>query len=134
MTDKYCYKDWVVEKKQVDADGNVKKKKMLKACTANTPGARHRVDKNSNYSYSITPRFVLVWVGLLILQGAHFGSDKRSTKKMWRSAPEGLDLPYMRNTMSLMAYEFMRAYIHFCDNDKRKPEGQGGYDALFKGR
>jgi hypothetical protein len=31
MTDKYCYKDWVVEKEQVDADGNgnVKKKKRI---------------------------------------------------------------------------------------------------------
>jgi hypothetical protein len=36
MTDKYCYLDWVVEKEQLDSDGNVKKKKVLKQCTADT--------------------------------------------------------------------------------------------------
>jgi hypothetical protein len=132
MTDKYCYKDWVVEKEQVDSDGNVKKKKMLKPCTADTPGARHRVDCESRYSYKITPGFILAWFGLLILQGAHFGSDKRSAKKMWRSPPEGFSLPYVRNSMTSTAYEFMRAYVHFCDNDKRKPKGHRSYDAFFK--
>jgi hypothetical protein len=34
--------------------------------------------------------------------------------------------------MTSKAYEFMRAYIHFVDNDKRKPKGARGYDVLFK--
>jgi hypothetical protein len=34
--------------------------------------------------------------------------------------------------MTRNAFEFMRRYIHFCDNDKRKAKGQPGYDPLFK--
>ena len=132
MTHKYCYEDWVVEKEQLDSDGNIKHKKILKPCTANTSGARHRVDSSAKYSYSITPGFVLAWVALLVLQGGHFGSDKRTAKKMWRSAPEGYAFPYVRNTMTSMSYEFMRAYIHFADNDTRSPRGTRGYDVLFK--
>jgi hypothetical protein len=36
--------------------------------------------------------------------------------------------------MTSMAYEFMRGYIHFVDNDKKKEAGQSGYDPLFKVR
>jgi hypothetical protein len=90
------------------------------------------VNKDADYSFTITVGYVIAWFGLLILQGAHFGSDKRTAKKMWRNSPEGLALPYVRNAMTSKAYEFMRAYIHFVDNDKRKPSGSPGHDALFK--
>jgi hypothetical protein len=82
MTDKYYYRDWVMEKEQLDRDGNVKKKKILKACTAETPGARHRARKDTSYSFTITVGYVIAWIGLLVLQGAHFGSDKQTAKKM----------------------------------------------------
>ena len=52
MTDKYCYRDFVVEKDQTNRDGNVKKK-MLVDCDADTPGARRR--------YAITSGFMLAW-------------------------------------------------------------------------
>ena len=52
MTEKYCYNDFVVEKDQFDRDGNVKKRKVLVGCDADTPGARHRVtSKSNNWNY-----------------------------------------------------------------------------------
>ena len=30
------------------------------------------------------------------------------------------------------AAAFVRCYIHFCDNDQKKPERSKGYDRLFK--
>ena len=71
-------------------------------------------------------------VALLILQGAHFGTDKRSARKMWRGQPYGVSIPYIRNTMTRDAYIFMRQCIHFADNSTRKEKGEIGYNALFK--
>ena len=34
--------------------------------------------------------------------------------------------------MTWDAYEFMRQYIHFANNEFRQPKGEVGYDALFK--
>jgi hypothetical protein len=34
--------------------------------------------------------------------------------------------------MTRSAFEFIRRYIHFYDNEKRKAKGQPGYDPLFK--
>ena len=34
--------------------------------------------------------------------------------------------------MTRDAYVFMRQYIHFCDNSKRKAKGDIGYDTFFK--
>jgi hypothetical protein len=42
FTDKYCYKDFVVERTAKDSRGNVQKKKVLTHCDASTPEARHR--------------------------------------------------------------------------------------------
>ena len=36
--------------------------------------------------------------------------------------------------MTRNAFEFLRRYIHFCDNSKRIPAGDAGYDILFKVR
>jgi hypothetical protein len=113
-----------VETVQRDRDGNPKKKKLLNPCTADTLGARHRV-KDNKHAYEVTTGFVLAWVALLILQGAHFRTQKRSSKKR-------IDLPYVRNSMTSMAYEFMSSYIHFADNSRRPAPGEQGYDPLFK--
>jgi hypothetical protein len=85
-----------------DRDGNPKRKKLVKPRTA---GNKH--------SYEVTTGFVLEGVALLIIQGAHFATQTRLSKKMWRKAPYGIDLPYVHNSMPSMAYEFMRSYIHF---------------------
>ena len=134
MTHKYCYVDWVVEREQKDRDGDTKKRKILVPCSKDTEGARHRVRDDTKYRYKITSGYVLAWSAMLLLQGAHFGSTKRTSKKMWRNPPHGLAIPYVRNSMTSMAYEFMRGCIHFVDNDKKKEAGQPGYDPLFKVR
>jgi hypothetical protein len=132
-TQSYCYEEWVVETIKRDRDGNPEKKKLLKPCSPDTPGARYHVKKGSKYSCGITTGYVLAWVAILILQGAHFGTQKRSAKKMWRQPPYEINLSYVQDSMTLMSYEFMHSYIHFADNGRRpQPAGEQGYDPLFK--
>ena len=69
---------------------------------------------------------------MLILQGAHFGADKRSAAKLWQAPPYGNPIPYLQDSMTRDAYIFMRQYIHFADNATRKAKGEVGYHALFK--
>ncbi len=40
---------------------------------------------------------------------------------MWQKTPYGLSLPYVRNSMSRDAYEFLRRNLHFADNYKQEP-------------
>jgi len=125
-----------VEKVAKDRDGNEKKKKILVDCPAktngsNTPGRRHHCDKEK-VKYKHTPGYIIVFLGILILNGAHFGSTRRDARKMWRRAPHGISLPYVRNAMSRNAFEFMRRNIHFADNATQKAQGELGYDPLFK--
>ena len=140
-TTKYCYKDWVVEKLRPGRDNNTTKKKYFKDVPATeggvkTPGRRHRADQNhsKNKQYIVTAGYVICWIAILILQGAHFGSNKRASSKMWRRGPYGVNIPYIQNTMTAQGYEFMRRFIHFSDNSKRKPKTVCGYDPLFKVR
>ena len=111
---KYCYEDWVVEKSARDLSGNMKKRKYLLNCTESTEG------------------FIIAWIGILIMIGAHSGAGQRTTRKYWRSPLYGLCLPYVMNTMSHNAFEFLRRYIHFADNSKAKLKGTAKYDPLFK--
>ena len=105
-TQKYAYEDWVVEKYGEDRDGNPRKKYHLEPCAAESPGCRHRADNfiKHNKKYTITPAYVLCFIAMLLLQGAHFGADKRHSRSMWRKPPRGLDLPYVRNAMPAKAY------------------------------
>jgi len=66
------------------------------------------------------------------MQGAHFGSDKKSMRKMWQRPPHGISIPYVQNTMQRDAFEFMRRHIHFADNYKRPKTTDKNYDQLFK--
>ena len=77
--------------------------------------------------YSITLGFIITWIGILILQGAHLGSDKRTARRMWQKT-------YVWNSMPCDAYEFLRRNLHFADNYMHQPEGSEGYDPLFKVR
>jgi hypothetical protein len=72
--------------------------------------------------------------GILVLQGALFGSEKRTLQKMWQKAPYGRSLPYIWNAMSHNAYEFLQCNIHFANNSLQQPEGSEGCDPLFKVR
>ena len=129
-TKKYAYDDWVVEKPvKYLATGEFKKRPVLHPSKETDEGARRRC---KTVAYEITAGYVLAFLGILIVMGAHFGSDKKTTRKMWRSAPYGLPLSYVQNCMPRDAFEFMRRHIHFCDNDERKKRGQNGYDPLFK--
>ena len=136
-THKYCYEDWVVESFGKDRDGDAKRVRHFEDVPAQIergvpyPGRRHRADKEKK-KYTITTGFVLCWMGMLILQGAHFGADKRSAAKMWRGQPYGTSILYIQNTMIRNANVCMRQYIHFCNNSKRKAKGDIGYNALFK--
>ena len=138
FTNNYMYEHWVVVKEAFTVDGVKKKRSIYKDVPAltnrrATPGRRHRGD-TERVKFKATQGFVLCWVGILILQGAHFGADKRSSRMLWRNPPHGISIPYVRNSMSRDAYEFMRRSIKFCDNTKRKERNVAGYDPLFKVR
>jgi len=81
LTRKYCYEDWVVEKERSDENGNVKKIYLVDVYPMTggepTPGRRHRAD-NEAVRWDISPGYIICWIGILILQGGHFGSEKRS--------------------------------------------------------
>ena len=111
----YAYDDWVVETVQLDSDGNQKKRKMFKRCSKTTPGARKRAQREAQ-QFDITPGFVLAFIAILIIQGAKFGSNKRS-RDMWREAPYGFSMPYISNSMKRDAFEFMRRYFKLSDDD-----------------
>ena len=108
-----AYKDWVVEKERRDEHGNVKKKKYLVDVYPTTggeptPGRRHRAD-NEAVRWDINPGYIICWIGILILQGGHFGSEKRSARKMWQRSPYGLSIPYVRNCGEMhLKFEFLR--------------------------
>ncbi len=136
MTKKYCYKDWVIEKKRTsNEEGNVKKRTYLSDVAPTTggeptPGRKHRAD-NEPVKWDVNPGFIICWIGLLILQGGHFGLEKRTTRKMWQGSPYGLSIPYVRNSMRRDAFEFLQRHIHFADNNKQKREGEPRYNVLF---
>ena len=82
--------------------------------------------------WHITPGFVVCWLVIIIIQGAHFGSDKKSMRTMRQRPPHGISIPYVQNTMQRDAFEFMRRHIHFADNCKRPKTAEKNYDPLFK--
>jgi len=135
-TKRFCYQDWVVERFGNNRDGKAKKQRHLVDVppfdgSVPYPGRRHRADKEKK-QYTITAGFVMSWVVILILQGAHIGVDKQSASKLWREQPYGTSIPYLKNATTWDAYVFMRQYIYFVNNETPKPKGEVGYDALFK--
>jgi hypothetical protein len=96
-----------------------------------TEGAWHCA---KSIKFTVTPGVVLVFLGILMLQGAHFGSNKRISRKLWQASPYGLSIPYVRNAMTWNAYEFMHQHIHFAGNSMNIASGSDGYDPLFKVR
>jgi len=98
LTEKYCYDDWVVEQRKKDSDGNKMKATYFVPVLpltdgAPTPNRCHRADKE-RLGYHISAGFIITWIGILVLQVAHVGSEKRTGRKMWQKAPYGLSLPY----------------------------------------
>jgi hypothetical protein len=106
FTNNYCFEDWVVEKTALDSDGNPKKRPYLETVPAPTngeptPGRRHCADKEQ-VKWHITPGFIICWAAILILQGAHFGSDKKLLRKMWQRPPYGISMPMFKTQCSVM--------------------------------
>jgi hypothetical protein len=131
ITENYAHKDWVVERRRKDNDGNEIGRHYYVDVVEGTEGARHH-DKEKRFT--VSPVFVIVFIGILILNGAHFGSGSRSSRKLWQKIPYGLSIPHVWNAMTRNAYESMRHFIHFADNSLDKPIGSPGYDPLFKVR
>jgi hypothetical protein len=118
LTNKYCFEDWVVEKTALDSDGNHKKRPYLETVPTLTDseplsGHHHCADREQD-KWPITPGFITCWVAILIIQGAHFDSDKKSTRKMWQCPPYGISIPYVQNTMPRDTFEFLCWHIHIA--------------------
>jgi hypothetical protein len=127
-----------VEKEHCNENGNEKKRTYLADVAPTiygepTPGCRLCAD-NEPVQWDVYPGFIICWIGILILQGAHFGSEKRTVKKMWQGSPYGLSIPCVKNLMQRDAFEFLRRHFHFADNHKQMHEGEPGYNPLLKVR
>ena len=96
-----------------------------------TPRHRHRTDRNQD-QWCITPGFIKRWLAIIIILGAHFGSDKKTMWTMWQRPSYGISIPYVQNTMQWDAFEFMRQHIHFADNYKQPKTTDKNYNPLFK--
>ena len=130
-TDKYAYKDWVIEKHGNDRDGNKKKvghfeeAPQLVTKLRRKQKHRHR-DNKEKQKFVISTGFVLCWFASLILQGALFGKSKPRANDLYAKEGYGINVPIIRNAMVRDTYKFMRRYIHFCDNDLKKKPGEEG--------
>ncbi len=92
MTDKYAHKDWVALRRRKDKHGYEIGRPYYVDVPEGTEGAWHRAKR---IKFTVTPGFVLVFLGILMLQGTHFGSNKRSSRKLWQASPYGLSIPYV---------------------------------------
>lgn len=120
VTNEYDYKDFVVKQVAHNRDGDFKQESMLLECeeytnSKKTPKARHHADTERN-KLKATTAYVKSWIVILFLQGALFGTNKPPSCTMWENFPYGLLIPYIQNSMSGGAYEFMWQFIHFSYN------------------
>ena len=81
----------MVKKFGRDCDGDWNRKKYFsnvppKKNGVNYPRWRNGADKDQR-KFKITHGGVICWIGILILQGDHFGSHKRERSKLWRQGP-----------------------------------------------
>jgi hypothetical protein len=138
-TKQYAYTDWVVPAPRKDRDGNTTSRPILSpvfVSEGQSPprNARHRADK-SPVKPDITPNYIIAWIAICILAGAFAGGkNNRGIKNMYRSAPYGYSIPYIQNAMPEEYFIFLRRFLHFADNSKRKKRGEDGHDVLFKVR
>jgi hypothetical protein len=69
MTDKYAHKDWVAMRRCKDEHGNEIGRPYYVDVSEGTEGAW---DCAKRIKFTVTPGFVLVFLGILMLQGTHF--------------------------------------------------------------
>ena len=122
----YAYENYVVP---VPTEAG--KRPKLKQCRKSTPGHRHRADNEKN-KFTFCASYVLVWIAVLILMGAHYGSYKPPSRAFWARPPYGISHPYIQNALTGNSFEFMRRYFHPALNKREIPKGKKGYDPLFK--
>ena len=63
--------------------------------------------KRKKNKYNITSGFIICWIVVLKINGAHFGAEKRGTRKLWCRNLYGLSFPYIQNTMTIKSFKFM---------------------------
>ena len=123
ITNKYAYKDCVVEKTATDLDGNLKTNNYLSHCAGwndgvETPGHCHRA-YNESIKFQATPGYFLgCWISILILSGGQFGSVKKESQKKLHKPPHGLSIFYVKDAISTYACEFMRRNIYFLTTQR----------------
>ncbi len=66
MTEKYSYKDWLVEQRRKDLDGNEIGRHYFVDVPEGMEGAHHRTMKQQ---YKICPGFIIVFIGILLTKG-----------------------------------------------------------------
>lgn len=135
MAEKYCYHNFVVREGSVWPRRWGKEEESTCGLRCWCPGARQHCvsSKSNNWSNSITSGSVLAWFAMLILQGAHFGTNKCAAKKMWRSAPHGHGLAYVRNSVTDNALSSWDRSFIICQQQWMCSEGpQHNNDPLLK--
>jgi hypothetical protein len=82
---------------------------------------------------NITPNSIIAWVSICILAGAFArGKNNRVIKNIYHTAPYGYLIAYIQNAMTELHFNFLRRFLHFADNSKRKKRGEAGHYVLFK--
>ena len=81
MIDKCAHKDWVESRRRKDDHGNEIGGPYYVDVPEETEGAWHREKRRR---FIVTLGFFVVFIGILMLQGAHFGSDKKSSRNCGR--------------------------------------------------
>ncbi len=95
MTKHYAYHEWVVPQERNDRNGNKSTKPFLVPIF---PKAREPLPSDACHpakeTYDITPSYVLAWIGIIIICGAHY-CDCRNQRKPWMNAPFGNSMSYI---------------------------------------
>lgn len=129
QSNKYANKDFVVPVMRTEGKGK-RRTKRYKSCGSDDDNKTHR--SSSGKSWEITVGYLLSWIGILLLHGAH--KTDRSINLHWSHAPYGWRTQYVVNTMTRDAFQFLRRFLHFEDNTKVKPKSDPEYDPLLKTR
>lgn len=73
----------------------------------------------------------MAWLGIVMVCAIHF-SNNCNQKIAWMDPPYRLSIAYIYNTMPQKAFEFLRHYIHFTDNEKKRDKNHPDYNPLYK--
>lgn len=60
------------------------------------------------------------------------GDNNCGINAIYCKSTYGVSIPFLRNTLTRNAFEFIRKYMHLSDYANQKQKGDHGYDPLFK--